>query len=127
MLHQLADIWPSHPGFDAAGTITARFALNPVRIPSASARRVLYRSIVDRLAHDPAINGAAVASSLPMDRFFMAATIRVDTTDGHSPLELPDVQYWAVSPNFFSVLRIPIPSGRSFTSADDDGHPLRSS
>jgi len=124
VLRQLADVWPSRPGFEPKRTITVRFVLNPVRFPDGPSRRTFYRSVVDGLAQNPSIEGAAVASILPLDRFFMAATVAVDTKRDSAPLQLPNVQYRAVSPNFFDVLKIPIRSGRAFTITDDERSPV---
>ena len=124
VLRQLAEVWPSHPGFDPTRTITARFVLDPARFPDGPSRRTFYRSVVDGLAQNPSIEGAAVASILPLDRFFMAAAVAVDSGRDAPAVQLPNVQYRAVSPNFFAILRIPIRSGRAFTSADDERSPV---
>ncbi|HEY7544885.1 MAG TPA: FtsX-like permease family protein, partial [Blastocatellia bacterium] len=71
--------------------------------------------VIERLRALPGVKGAAAASSLPPGRGLRSGIRIKNNAD--------TVQFWAVSPDFFEVMGIPIRDGRSFLETDRRGAP----
>ncbi|MEX2663131.1 MAG: ADOP family duplicated permease [Vicinamibacterales bacterium] len=108
------------PGFNPDGLITMRLSL-PER----------YRNSVDdfmdrlleRLEAIPAATGAAAINQGPLTGLGNTGTLAIverPEMSGDSP---PDVGLRRVTPNYFSVMGIPVVRGRAFTHADSATSP----
>jgi hypothetical protein len=108
------------PGYRAAGIWTARIALSP---PGTNADRfaATYERILLRLREHPAVNGAAIATLFPVGAQ-PTTLVSAERAEGARRLATLDAASFSVSPDFFSLLRMPLLDGRPFTGADDRAH-----
>jgi len=114
------------PGFDSAYVTTARTwiavpnnpALDSFRTPAA--RAILARRLLDRLRELPGVSAAAVASSVPLAQAPVRVPVQVK---GVAEAEGLSAEFIAVTPDYFSVLRIPVARGRAFGESDDASAP----
>lgn len=111
-------------GFNPAHVETARVwlpvpnhpELDPYRNPER--RQAFNRELLRRLNSIPGVQEAGLTGSLPLtaDQFTAKMAIEGHTSD---PRSAPDLPLIVVSPNYFSVLKTPLLSGRIFTESDD--------
>ena len=115
ILRGVADGRQDDPGFRRSGLVLASYDLTGrPDDPGRFARRVL-----EALADTPGIEGAAIASSVPLDihglpprAFSLEGRAR---TDGGSDRAVSNV----VTPGYFAVMGVPILAGRDFVALDD--------
>jgi putative ABC transport system permease protein len=111
------------PGFDPSRVISARTwiavpnnpELDPYRTPAA--RAGLARRLLERLHEIPEVSAAALATTVPLAQAPPRVPIRAEgaIVDG----DAAPAGLIIVSPDYFSVLGIPIVRGRSFAERDD--------
>jgi putative ABC transport system permease protein len=114
------------PGFDSASVTTARTwiavpnnpALDPYRTPAA--RGVLARRLLDRLRELPGVSAAAMATGVPLAQAPLRVPVQVQ---GVAEGEGLSAEFIAVTPDYFSVLGIPVARGRAFGESDDASTP----
>jgi putative ABC transport system permease protein len=106
-------------GFAADHVMTGQVTLNDPRYED-TARLVRAASVmIDRLGTSPGIAGAALVNYPPVSLIRTGVPVWIE---GHPPpsIDRPWIaRYWIASPNYFSTARIPVLSGRDFTTADD--------
>ncbi len=102
------------PGFDHGNVAVVSIALRGPRYEKGNAA-VFHEQWVDRVSAIPGVERIAVAGRIPLSPGRSQSTMRVaDDPEEH----VVDVN--SVSPDFFSVLNIPIVRGRVFTSGEED-------
>jgi putative ABC transport system permease protein len=108
------------PGFDAEGVMTAELSLLAAAYPNGPAREAFYTELLERLRGLPGVSGAALVTPLPLS----GDTLRAVVTLPDRPLppgRRPHVVYHAVSPDYFTVMRIPVLRGRGTADTDRRG------
>jgi predicted permease len=108
-------------GFQPAQLLTYRVVLPTAKYDSAALLPPVYDEIAQRTRAIPGVRSAAVAGDLPMNGsgyLSFAIDGRVPPPDA-----MEDVQPFAVSPDYFATLGIPLRSGRLFTASDAPGAP----
>ena len=104
-------------GFDARGVLRARLTLPQRYTPQM--RRQLVDQLRTRLGAIPAVRGVAIGSDMPLGGAANAARFAI-------PGVIESARYYRhfVDSDFFSVLRVRVTNGRSFTSADGEDTPM---
>ena len=112
----------SSPGFRADHTLLAAFDLrgNGYSDDKAAA---FFEQLTDRLKTLPGVEGASLERYVPM--WFTGRSYTIPDLEGYTPKpgEQNLIDYNVVGPNYFSLMQIPILSGREFTSQDRLGAP----
>lgn len=90
------------------------------RYPDNDTRRAFQRRLLDRLDATPGIQGAALASHLPLGG---CCSNRLFRRSDEPDRELNGVEVRWVTPSYFDVLGIPILAGRDFTEVGPDDEP----
>jgi predicted permease len=111
------------PGFEVAGRVAARVDL-PAGLPAgADARAVYLETVHGAVAVESGLAGVAMASTIPFGSELENAAILIPgvTPD---PNDLPVTYHHRVTPDYFSVMGIPVQAGRSFDAGDRPGTPL---
>jgi putative ABC transport system permease protein len=85
-----------------------------------------YARVLDRLESLPSVEAAAVATSLPISSFQIAASGGFSIPGHLAPGQKngPQVRLLAVSPGYFRAMRIRVVSGRALSEADSQGTQL---
>jgi putative ABC transport system permease protein len=112
------------PGFEAHDMITAETSLPEIKYKTDAQQSAFYDLLIDKSRTIPGVEGAAVVSILPLTGSNMQIGFALDGEprgDGVPPShgEMLDV----VSTDFFSVMKVPLKSGRFFTAQDDSAAP----
>jgi putative ABC transport system permease protein len=110
------------PGFDANGVLTFRVSLPTSRYPSDSSITRFHEQLHTRLRVLPGVASSASVLTAPLSEqnVFTAITIEGQPAP---PGQAMHAHRQAVTPGYFSVLRIPLLTGRTFTTADDASAP----
>jgi putative ABC transport system permease protein len=108
-LHQV------NPGFAMRGVLTAETSLSGPRVASDAATTRYTQAVVRGLERLPGVAAAASITGVPLQRA-MNYPILVPGRAGDR--FSGDVEWRAISPDFFRAMRIPIVQGRAFTAAD---------
>ncbi|HXK39338.1 MAG TPA: ADOP family duplicated permease, partial [Candidatus Paceibacterota bacterium] len=113
LIRSLFELRSVRLGFDPQNVWAIRMSLPPEKYKTSAEVWNFEREVIERLKGLPGVRSVASASSLPPGRGLRSG-IRIK--DNHDT-----VQFWAVSPDFFEVMGIPIRAGRSFSEADTRG------
>ena len=110
------------PGFRREGVLLAAYDLSGRRADRAFSRGLASR-IQARLRALPGVEGAAIASSVPLDIHGLPP--RVFTLDGRRRADgqFDEALANTVTPGYFPVMRIPIRRGRDFSDLNDESAP----
>jgi predicted permease len=103
------------PGFNPNGVMTAKASLDDARYKDPAPFQQLMANSVAAMQRIPGVQSAAVALTLPYERTLNDGVLLHDGPQTGKNVGT-DVVY--VTPQFFSVLQMPLIRGRAFTSAD---------
>jgi predicted permease len=113
------------PGFDPHGVLTARVALPLDQYQSADQQRAFFQQLVERLQSLPGVASAGATTSIPLRGSMMISTIQIE---GQPPSDftvatVPQASINAVTPGYFSALRVPLIEGRLLDERDGANAP----
>jgi predicted permease len=106
------------PGFDPSGVLTCQVMLDGPRYDTTQEAAAFYRDALERISRLPGVESAAVTNKLPLDWQFNMPVVFPDKPD-----KFESVQFRMISPDYFSVMKIPVRQGRAFTDADNGAAP----
>jgi predicted permease len=133
MIRSVRNLAALNPGFDPHSVLTLHASIPrtspPPAAPAASGtpaapspppRPVVEgRVLLDRLRAIPGVAAVALGNDLPLDSGGGSASFY--TAEGQPPVNaqnMPRIYVHRVTPDFFTTLRIPFASGRTFTDAE---------
>jgi putative ABC transport system permease protein len=110
------------PGFDPRQVLTERIMLPLGKYSKPAQQAAFFQNVLERLEKLPGVESAAAASSPPLTGFMSHSSVELE---GHlmAPGMAASIPECAITPSYFHVLRIPLISGRYFTSYDADSAP----
>jgi putative ABC transport system permease protein len=110
------------PGYDAERVLTLNVSVPNTRYATGARVASFYRQLIERLSGLPGVEAAALTSTLPMGRGGWSK-LDVDVEGRiRAPGEArPSGFYYAVTPDYFRTLGIPVLKGRDFRLEDDNG------
>lgn len=120
LLRSFTEVLSVEPGFSPEDVVTMAFQLSPDRHPDLGSYAAFYEEFVASAESNPAIESIALATGAPLLNCCPTGMIQKDFIP--EPWVGPGL-YVAVTPNYFSVLDIPLIEGRSFTPQDRMGTP----
>ena len=100
------------PGFEMRDVASVSFELRNQGYDDRSAT-LFQRNLLERVSALPGVDAVAQASAIPLDNDHSGASFSLPGDPA-----VHGVEYNLVSPEFFSVLRIPIVRGRNFTLSE---------
>jgi predicted permease len=104
------------PGFDGNNVVAASLSLQDARYTANENVNRLFKESIDRITAMPAVESAAVALTLPYERWLNMGFRRVRDTGTDKNSTITGMNY--ITPDFFRVLRIPVLAGRAFDARD---------
>ena len=105
-------------GFDPDGLLVTRAVLPDARYADAATRRRFVEDLLPRLADLPGVQSVAVSNVFPSGNGNPQQPFEVEGTPQADPANPVTIGLRGVTADLFTTLRIPIISGRAFTSAD---------
>jgi len=109
-----------NPGFDSQNLYTTNFALFGPKYEDRKAVVRFERAAVERIRSLPGVEAAGIASTLPSGGDFDQAGFHIQDRMISDP-QVPSVDRYQVSPDYFRAMGIPLKRGRLFTEADAAG------
>ncbi len=103
-------------GFDPENLFTCNISLAPAIYPDDTQQSRFFTQVLERIASLPGVEGVAATNRLPMAGGNSSVGANIP---GRPAREAVATDYRAVSMNYFRTLRIPVLSGRDFTSHDN--------
>jgi len=112
----------TNPGFLRDGLLLAAYDLTGRSTDAASARTFAAR-LLERVRALPAVEAAAIASSVPLD--FHGTPLTSVTLEGHARSDAAPGRALTniVTPGYFGLMAIPFRAGRDFVDLNDVGAP----
>jgi putative ABC transport system permease protein len=123
MIRSFVNVQRVDLGFDPDRVLTARVALfgqgyqQPARVVE------FYRDVVTRLAAAPGVEGAAAVGTLFLSATPNSTNFSIEGRPDFTPEESVEVPVDSITPNYFSVMRVPLLAGRFFDDRDVEGAP----
>ena len=111
------------PGFVPQRAVTMQLLMPGSRYPDEDAQIRFFRRVLDQTASAPGVQSAAVASTLPMSGSSLGAGFTIDGHPLANPADRPTAAGFAVSPEYFATMGIPLLRGRGFSARDDEKAP----
>jgi len=117
LVRSLRSAVASSPGFRADHVLVTAFDLRGNGYSNDNAA-AFFEQLTDRLKTIPGVEGATLERYVPM--WFTGRSYTEPDLEGYAPKpgEKNLIDYNVVGPNYFSLMQIPILSGREFTSQD---------
>jgi len=104
-------------GFDAGHVLTAGVSLTNTKYHDPARQIAFFEGAIDKLRGVPGVEAAAVANAVPFNAG--RQTFSIQGQPVLPAAERRKARYFAVSPDYFGVLRIPLIQGRAFRQSDD--------
>jgi putative ABC transport system permease protein len=111
------------PGFDPHNIITARLRLPDNRYSKPSDAASFYSRIVDNVRSIPGVQSAAASQYIPYGEESAGVEFLIDGQPEPRPGEIPSSSYTAVTPGYFTTLKIPLIEGRFLGGQDGANSP----
>ena len=119
MVRSVANLIGVHPGFDANGVLTMQISMVGTAYAKDEAVVLKTDQMIARLKALPAVEAAASAGQIPLGGNGDTWGFHVEGRPS-GPAD-PSVERYSITPEYFSVMRIPLRRGRLFTDADRAG------
>jgi predicted permease len=123
-LRSLAHLQEVSPGFDAQGVMTAAVSLSPNAYKDSNKQVSFYEQVTRRLASQPNVAAAAAVVNLPFSDSGSASSFQIEGRPSGPGDPGPHSNLAWVTAGYFSAMKIPLLSGRDFTSQDRGNSPL---
>jgi putative ABC transport system permease protein len=117
LFHSLRNVESAPIGYDPRNVLTATLKLPPWRYTEPSARIRLIREALEHARSMPGVESAGVTESLPLYGAD-SAQFKIESPSPKAAPTQKEVYFVAISPGYFSTLKVPMLSGRSFQETD---------
>jgi putative ABC transport system permease protein len=107
-------------GLDLNNVLTMKISLSGARYPQGRQVSSFYDEVLQRIQRSPGIQSASLISFLPMARQTIVYPVRIESRVASSPDGALAARYAIVGREYFETMRIPLLSGRGFSSNDVD-------
>jgi putative ABC transport system permease protein len=112
------------PGFKPDQLLTMQLTLPRAKYDSNEKVTTFYEQLLNRVNTVPGVQSAALSISLPPNNLEISDSFTVEGKPLPEGSSEPIVPVIFTSPDYFSVLGVPLLDGRLFNTADKDGSPL---
>ena len=123
LIRSVSKVQAIEPGFESEGVLTMRTVLPPSRAADSVRRTDFYDRVLAGVRSLPGVRAAAYTSGLPMVLTGGIAEVEFRGAEVRPGRRSEAVSFRYVTPQFFSVLGIPIVRGRVVEEGDRLGRP----
>jgi putative ABC transport system permease protein len=108
-------------GYRSDGVLSAQVYGNFSRYPDINTQRRLYLPLLERLQSQPGVHAAAITNAVPLGGGAPGTTrSNIEGRVVDDPERRPAADVRVASPQYFTVIGVPIVSGRVFTDLDSE-------
>jgi len=118
MIESLWRLWQVDPGFNTRNVLTTKVALSPKVMASPPGIRLAYQQLLARVAAIPGVQSAAITSVVPLSENDSEIPFWPGTGPQPAQDQTKSAMFYIVTPDYPSVMQIPLRSGRFFTDRD---------
>jgi predicted permease len=111
-------------GFNPDGVATTSVVIPAAKYPTPDHVARFYEQLVTNVAALPGVKAAAAVNITPLCQCNQTTSFQIEGRPPFERAEQPDVGYRTITPDYFSVMSIPLRAGRAFTPRDVLGQPL---
>jgi putative ABC transport system permease protein len=111
------------PGFQASGQLTFQMSLSGKPYSTIPGITAYYDELSTRLRAMPGVASVSGATQLPLSGNIDRSGITIEGRPLANPAEAPEVDRYAVRPDYFETMRIPLLKGRLLNERDSAGAP----
>lgn len=117
MIKSFVRLMGVNPGFNPRQAIAVELSLPRVKYPKPEQRAAFCSQLLQKLSALPGVVAVGVSHVLPMqDDYVLSFDIK--GRPPAKPGETPSANYYAVTPDYFKAMGIPLLRGRTFTDRD---------
>jgi putative ABC transport system permease protein len=107
-----------HPGFEPKNILTMEVALPLLKYPRGKPVADFYAEATRRVKALPGAEAAAFTSILPLSGTNSDSSFQIEGRDQIAEKVYPDEEIRGITPEYFSVLKVPLLQGRFFNEGD---------
>jgi putative ABC transport system permease protein len=101
--------------------LTMRLSITENRYPKDSQRLAFYRQVIERASAVPGVRAAFAVKSMPYSGHATGRGFSIENR-APEPGNHPGAMFQVVTPNFFSIMHVPLRQGRFLSPADGPGN-----
>jgi putative ABC transport system permease protein len=121
MIRTVGSLLAVDPGFDSRGVLATRLEFSGARYNTEERLVPAMDALLERVATLPGVEGAGLASQVPLGGNFDRYGFHVQGRVPANPELDPSLERYGVTPDYFRVMRIPLRRGRLFARSDAHG------
>ncbi|HSE36684.1 MAG TPA: ABC transporter permease, partial [Blastocatellia bacterium] len=110
------------PGFNPNNALTVNISLPGRKYPNSDNHLAFFSQLVERTSALPGVVAAGLSQSLPIQDDYLLG-FNIQGRPPVSPGEGKSTNYYAVTPDYFTAMGIPLLRGRLFTERDNNNAP----
>ena len=107
-----------HPGFEPKNVLTMEVALPLLKYPRGKPVADFYAEATRRVKALPGVEAAAFTTILPLSGTNSDSSFAIEGRDPTAEKVYPDEEIRGITPEYFSVLKVPLLQGRFFNEGD---------
>ncbi len=115
MIASLVRLLEVHLGFDSANIVTLRLSLPELQYPNGRFA-IFYKDFQEKVRSIPSVQAVAIVNQLPMSEVLANSSFEVEGRQLETGTNIANTQ--VISPDYFSVMRIPFIRGRALDEHD---------
>jgi predicted permease len=123
LMKSLVRLLEVNPGFETQNLLAAEISAPEARYSDQKRNEIFLGQLLDRVGRVPGVRGAGLIDVTPLHGGGTTG-FAVEGRPAPLPGQAPEANTRDVSPNYFSVMGIPLVRGRFFTDQDKSGSPL---
>ncbi len=105
-------------GYDTKNVLTASVEISDTQYPKPENAAAFYKGLMEKVKALPGVESASAIMPLPLSGDSFSITFEVEGRNIPKG-ELPNAHFRVVSDNYFPTMKIPLLTGRDFTSSDN--------
>ncbi|HKX32999.1 MAG TPA: ABC transporter permease, partial [Blastocatellia bacterium] len=109
------------PGFEVDHVLTMRLSLPMTRYREPAQMTAFFQEAERGIQALPGVRGVSLVQSLPLSGWGFGMPFTIEGQPAPDPAARSAAHFQMVSPTYFSVMKIPLLKGRSFTEQDRSG------
>ena len=111
-----------HPGFNANNAMAVNISLPGRKYPNSDNHLAFFTQLIEKVAALPGVVAVGVSQSLPIQSDYLLG-FNIQGRPPAPPGEDKSTNYYAVTPDYFKAMGIPLLRGRLFTEQDNGTAP----